>query len=399
MRIAVFIPYYLPGFRGGGPIRTVAAMVDEHGDRHEFRILTPDTDWGAREPLPVPTDRWVPVGRAQVWYVRASSVRSLARGLAAVRAWRPDVVYLNGVMPLTWSILPLILTRLRVFGGARPVIAPRGEFGAGALAPKATRKRWFFAAVRGLRLYHAVTWHASTELEAAEIRAVFPSARVVVRENEVLLPARAVPPPDDLDASPPGVPAPLRVVFLSRISVKKGLHLLLAALGTAGPATSIRLEVYGAGDAGYIARCRGIAGRLPAHVDVTFHGEVRPQDVGAAFAGADVFAFPTAHENFGHAVAEALAASCPVLLADVTPWTPVLAAGGGHVVPSLDPGDWAAALGEWAGTTPQQRRQRREAAGRAYERWRGARPRDSVFDLAFGVSPGAGRGAGLRAAP
>lgn len=241
-----------------------------------------------------------------------------------------------------------------------------------------------------LRLYHPVIWHASTELEAREVRALFPSARVVVRENEVLLPARAVSPPgDDPDNPPQDPPAPLRVVFLSRVSVKKGLHLLLGALATVGPETPIRLDVYGAGDADYIARCRADARRLPAHVEVVFHGEIQPDAVGAAFAGADVFAFPTAHENFGHAVAEALAASCPVLLADVTPWTPVLAAGGGRVVPSLEPGDWADALREWSTTTPRERRQRREAAGRAYEQWRARRPRDSVFDLAFEMSSGA----------
>lgn len=391
MRIAVFIPYYLPGFRGGGPIRTVAAMVEEHGGRHQFRILTPDTDWGEREPLPVPAGRWVPTGRAQVWYVRAGSARSLARGLAAIRAGRPDVVYLNGVMPLTWSILPLILARLRVFGRARLMIAPRGEFGDGALAPKATRKRWFFAAARLLRLYETVTWHASTELEAGEIRGVFPSARVLVRENEVLLPPRAVPPPvDPVDPADPAAPAPLRVVFLSRVSVKKGLHVLLAALETVDAATPIRLDVYGAGDADYIERCVAATDRLPAHVGVTFHGDVLPDRVGSAFAAADVFAFPTAHENFGHAVAEALAASCPVLLADVTPWTRVLAAGGGRVVPSLEPGDWAAALREWATATPRERRQRRLAAGRAYEQWHARRPRESVFELAFGRGPAPG---------
>lgn len=380
MRIAVFIPYYVPGFRGGGPIRTMEAMVAAHGHRHEFRILTPDTDWGQREPLPVPTQRWVPCAGALVWYVRAASATSLARGLLAVRSWRPDVVYLNGVMPVKWSILPLVLAITGLFGAVRVVVAPRGEFGAGALALKAVRKRWFLAASRLLRCYDRVTWHASTELEAAEIRAVFPAARVVVRENEVLLPGRADPP----------APAPdedtrrLRVVFLSRVSPKKGLHLLIEALRLVDPGLRVRLDVYGDGDAAYVTRCRSAAARLPSRITTVFHGDVHPDRVSAAFRQGDVFAFPTAHENFGHAIAEALAASCPVLLADVTPWTLALRDGGGRIVPSLEPADWATELCEWARADPSERFRRRLAAGRAYDAWHARRPTSSVFDLAFG---------------
>lgn len=62
-------PYYLPAFRGGGPIRSIAAMVAQHGQRLRFCILTSDRDWGESEPLPVPVDRWTPVEGAQVRYL------------------------------------------------------------------------------------------------------------------------------------------------------------------------------------------------------------------------------------------------------------------------------------------------------------------------------------------
>ena len=90
---------------------------------------------------------------------------------------------------------------------------------------------------------------------------------------------------------------------------------------------------------------------------------------------------PTAHENFGHVVPEALARACPVLLPDTTPWTPVLADGGGWVVPSREPGDWATAISEIARADGSQRLQARRRAAQAYDRWAAVRPTASVFDL------------------
>lgn len=388
MRIALLTPYYTPAYRGGGPIRTAVAMVAEHSARHEFLVLTGDTDWGQTQPLSVPTQQWARVGQARVWYVRSGHRGALLAGLRAVRRQRPDVVYLNSVLHPTYSILPLTLARLGFFGDAQLLLAPRGELGSGALQLKSTKKRLFLAAARATGLHRRVTWHASSDQEAGEIQSVFPRARVVVRPNEVLLPAQALRPvdpgPDALDEPDAHTP-PLRVVFLSRLSPKKGLHVLLAALARLDPGTAITLDVFGTGDSAYLASCRSVADSLPPQVSVTFHGSIPAEQVREAFAAADVFAFPTAHENFGHAIAEALSASCPVFLADVTPWTPVLRDGGGEIFSDTSPEAWAAALTRWAATTPRQRHARRLAAGAAYERWQATRPRTSVFDLAFGV--------------
>lgn len=382
MRIALLTPYYAPGYRGGGPIRTAVAMVAEHGADHEFLVLTGDTDWGETAPLPVPTGRWIDVGNAKVWYARAASPRALLTGLGQVRRAHPDVLYLNSVLHPSFSILPLALAGLGYFGRARVLLAPRGELGTGALGLKASKKRVFLTTARALGLHRSVTWHASSGREAAEITAVFPGARVVIRENEVLLPPQSLPPTtpptDRLDEPDPA----LRIVFLSRLAPKKGLHLLLTAL--ARVTAPVTLRIVGDGDPAYRADCLALAALLPPNVRVSFVGPVPPERVPSVFASADLFAFPTAHENFGHVVAEALATSCPVLLADVTPWTPVLRDGGGALVGSLEPADWAAAIDGWAAADPAQRLARRQGAGRAYDDWQSRRVRTSVFDLAFG---------------
>ncbi len=48
--ILAFIGHYLPGYKAGGPIRTLENMVDALGDEFEFRIVTSDRDLGDGDP-------------------------------------------------------------------------------------------------------------------------------------------------------------------------------------------------------------------------------------------------------------------------------------------------------------------------------------------------------------
>lgn len=394
-RVVVFIPYYLPGFRGGGPIRTVAAMVSRHGERTRFRIITADRDWGEAAPLPVTPEVWTRVGRAGVWYARSGGVGSWVKAYAQARTLRPDVLYLNGVFPPLTTIAPLVLSRVGVLSG-QVVIAPRGEFGSGALELRARKKSVFLATARRAGLFRGVLWHASTPVEAAEIRAVVPGASVLVRENESDLPVRAdrsacasavaaasrvAGDASRTGAASAGGVAALRVVYVGRLADKKGVDVLLAAL--AFVEHPVVLEVVGSSaDDAYVARCQTLAAeaRRRGHV-VTFVGGVPAEEVRGVFARSDVFAFPTAHENFGHTIAEALSVGCPVVLPDTTPWTATLRGGGGEVIDGHDPQVWARAITGWAALSSEELRGRRERAAEAYDAWASSWPSESVFDV------------------
>jgi len=42
--ILCFVAYYPPGYKSGGPVRTIANMVEHLGDELDFRIVTRDRD-------------------------------------------------------------------------------------------------------------------------------------------------------------------------------------------------------------------------------------------------------------------------------------------------------------------------------------------------------------------
>lgn len=106
-------------------------------------------------------------------------------------------------------------------------------------------------------------------------------------------------------------------LFLGRIHPKKGVDLLLAAYArlAAGGAKLPRLVVAGpCADAAYLSELLALAEMTCPPGSVVWPGMLRGGIKWGALRGAEVFVLPSHQENFGIAVAEALACGTPVLL-------------------------------------------------------------------------------------
>ncbi len=333
--VLALVDHYLPGYKAGGPVVTLAAMAARLGDEFRFHVVTRDRDLGDAAPYPgLPAQG--KAGGARVTYLAPGglSARALSRVLAGADA---RVLYLNSVFSPRFTLAPLLLRAAGKLGKIPVVVAPRGELSPGALSLKAGKKRAFLAAARALGLYRGVLWQASTEEEAGEVRAWLPGAEVWVAPD--LAPV-AVPPPAPRAPKRPGE---LRAVFLSRVSPKKNLLGALEILSTAGVPAS--LDVYGpVEDRAYWERCREAVRRLPAEVRVAAHGPLPPSKVPAALGGAHVLLLPTLGENYGHVVREALAAGCLPMVSDRTPWRGLAVRGVGCDRPQHDGAAGTAAL-------------------------------------------------------
>ena len=376
MKILLTTAGFPPAYLGGGPIRTIEAMLKAAPDRHEVLVLTSNHDLGCQERLVEDNADWVDTGTALVRYVDRGArawAAALRQGLAA----RPDAVYLNSLFSPRYSLS--VIAALRARPSIPLVIAPRGELSPGALAIKSGKKRAFLALLRSGGFVSRAVWHASAALEAEDIRRVFGAdARVIVREDDTDLPSRA----SLLEATAGRDEVrPLRVVFMSRLSPKKGLHVLLEALG----AVTAQVEVTVVGpeeDRAYAARCRAAAAELPGNVRVRFTGAVPHERMRPVLADFDVMALPTAGENFGHVIAEALSVGCPLLLTDTTPWSDLVTRHrAGEILPDQDPWRWAQTLDRHAAAGPRRWRETRERAAQAYDDWRGEGRRPHFFDL------------------
>jgi len=155
--------------------------------------------------------------------------------------------------------------------------------------------------------------HTTAERERVATQERLPHSTAMIVPNGVDIPDILL----ERDWLPDGK---LRLMFLGRLSPKKGIENLLEAI-TILKDSSVLLTIYGTGDAGYSARLKSLAEQLGLlNGAVNFAGHVEGEAKSAAFAGADVCIIPSYTESFCMVVAETLAHGLPVIASHGTPW-------------------------------------------------------------------------------
>ncbi|UPH70238.1 glycosyltransferase [Abyssibius alkaniclasticus] len=349
------VDYFLPGFQGGGPIRTIANMRKQLTESADIAVFTRDRDLGSNVRYDaIQADTWTETEYGPIYYASPEEfgVKGLKKAMASLDC---DLLYLNSFFGFRSTIQIYLWSRWQ--NRHLPILlAPRGEFSSGALALKRIKKKMFLSLVRTLGLYRDIHWHASTEAEKDDILRCFPGANVGVAEDPVEV---------NFDPSPVGRVSPrpsgqLRVSFISRISPMKNLDQLLRIL--AGTSARIDLDIFGPiEDTEYWDRCQALVSDMPKNVSVSYKGALHPEKVSSAFADYDLFAFPTHGENFGHVVFESLRAGTPVIISNRTPWQ-TQESGAILAIPLDETETWRQELDKFAAMTVEQKSQRRDGA-------------------------------------
>ena len=315
LKILILVPHFLPGYKSGGPVRTIANMVDHLGDEFAFRIVTSDRDATDKHPYPgIRVDEWNRVGKAQVFYI-PSKKRTLSGIINLIRSTEHDVMYINSFFNPVFTLLPLLVRWLGRIQAKPTVIAPRGEFSEGALSLKQWKKIPFLFIAKSIGLYRDLTWQASSKHEVQDIlRYLSKTAqKIVVAPN---LPASIL---SETKSIRRMQNEPLNIVFLSRITPKKNLNFAFRVLSKVK--TPVNFNIYGpVRDKEYWKTCQQTLKTLPSHITVHYHGPVIPAQVPDIMAEHDLFFLPTLGENYGHVIPEAMSAGTPVLIANTTPW-------------------------------------------------------------------------------
>lgn len=164
------------------------------------------------------------------------------------------------------------------------------------------------------------------------------------------------------------------ILFMSRIEPKKGLALLIPALESI-LADGIKFHLILAGsnpqDAEYETEIKKEIANSSLGKFTTITGFVSGDSKAEMLSKADLFVLPSYYENFGIAVAEAMAAGVPVVISDrVYICEDIQQAEAGWVVP-LEVGDLALAIAS-ALLSPQERQRRglnAQAYAKKYYNW------------------------------
>ncbi|MDA1007689.1 MAG: glycosyltransferase [Planctomycetota bacterium] len=327
MRIVHFIDHV--NFHRGGPARAVFDQVRVMHERgHQVTLATlsaPDVpaDWlgGSSSPRCVLISNW----RGRLFNrVGLSQLRVLAGGA--------DIFHLHGV----WEPTLIQASTVAYRANLPVVISLRGMLDDWCMGQGALKKRLYLALGGRRMLERASVVHCTAQAELDQSRKWFPRGRGMVAPNLMdLSPFLHLPGPDearsrfglDVDCSP-------TILFLSRISYKKGIeHLLDAAALVGRLGTPLRIIIAGSGDEEYERRMRTKAMSMPPSIRVDFVGHVGGSLKLSLLQASDLFVLPTSQENFGFVFFEALAAGLPVLTTDlVDTKDEIFASGAGEIV-------------------------------------------------------------------
>jgi glycosyltransferase involved in cell wall biosynthesis len=226
---------------------------------------------------------------------------------------------------------------------------------------------WPWAEYRVLRDAKAVFFTSEEERRSAR------ESFSLYRRREIVVGFGTAPPPMDVararDAFFDAFPT-LRgerfFLFLGRLHEKKGCDLLIEAFGRVRN-SSERVHLVIAGPCAhpdYLRHLQQLAGS--SNGMISFPGMLTGDVKWGALSAAEAFVLPSHQENFGIAVAEAVASGTPVLISNkVNTWREIEADGAGYVE-NDDLAGTVNLLKRWLATPPEMRSEARANARKCF---------------------------------
>ncbi|MBX7051478.1 MAG: glycosyltransferase family 4 protein [Flavobacteriales bacterium] len=310
--ILVFSDWFLPGFKAGGPIRSLANLVNVL--QHQFYIVTSNKDHHTSTPYPgIPYNTWVKFAdNVQVMYLEDAHItQDVMREVIGAQPF--DKIYFNSLFSPRFTLMPLRVVK-QMGLVSRCVLAPRGMLKPGALSVKPLKKKIFLMMAKLTGLYRGIIWHATSEDERNSILKHFPNT------GEIRIAPNLSDVPKEKTLKPAKNSGELKLVCIARISPEKGILEAIQSLKAIKQKGEISCDFYGIQqNQKYLETCMALA-ESASDVRIHFRGEIVPTDIPSKLKQYHFLFMPTLGENFGHAIAEALNHCTPVIISDLTPW-------------------------------------------------------------------------------
>ena len=310
-KVLIFIDWFAPGYKAGGPITSNVNIVEHLSDKLDFYVITSSFDYHATAPYKnIQENKWVDWQGAKVMYINPSclSWKVLKK---AVEEAACDVWYINGIYSRYYSLYPLLLAKN--LKPKKVIVCARGMLSPHALAVKSVSKKIFLTLAKTVNLYRNVIFHATNEEEKEYIQSAISKKNIVdVAEN---LPRKM-----DLQANGcVKVKGEVRLVSFARISSEKNTLFALKALRKCKE--KVVYHIYGQINSEiYWQECQKAIAELPTNVTVEYKGCVSPHDMQKIYTHYHALYLPSTGENYGHAILESFMNGCPVVISNKTPW-------------------------------------------------------------------------------
>jgi glycosyltransferase involved in cell wall biosynthesis len=306
--ILLISDYFLPGFKGGGPIKSIENLSLKIQNFSRMIILTKDRDFADDSQYKgIVSGRLTKYNCHNVIYERRINIFSI---LKYIKSEDVDLIWINSFFS-SYSVSVLILKKVGLID--LPIIlSPRGELSSGALSLKNKKKNLFLYMSSLINLYKGAVFHSTDKMESEDISKL-------LNFNSVCIPNLASEKVFLLNPEKK-IKGYLRIVFLSRISKKKNLLQAIQIVNSIHVG-SILFDIYGPEeDFQYLKQCISLAKKTHDNVTINFKGHVYPKDVRRVMSGYHVLLLPTLSENYGHVIVEAMSSGLIPVISNNTPW-------------------------------------------------------------------------------
>jgi glycosyltransferase involved in cell wall biosynthesis len=306
--VFITIPWFLPAYKAGGPIQSIANLVSNYSKDIEYYIFCSNKDLDGVVLKNVFFNQWIKYNStSNVWVWYDTGVQTRLNLVKCTFTLKPDVLYAIGLFSLKYNILPLVNCHAK-----KKILSVRGMVHPGALSQKSLKKKIFLFLFNIAGIKKKISFHATDEEEAGFVKNQFgKKVKVFVASNF----SKNISPQQPLQKNT----GSLKLITVALISPMKNHLLVLNAL--ANCKANIEYNIYGPiKDEMYWDQCVKQIGLLPSNIKVNYGGEVSPDKVEMLLSENHVFIMPSKSENFGHSLSEALSAAKPIITSNNTPW-------------------------------------------------------------------------------
>ncbi len=314
-RILIFIDWFLPGYKAGGPVQSCANLIAHLKEAFDFWVITRDTDYCENQPYTTVTpDTWNRLDdHLQIYYISATNLKYKPL-LQTAREVNPDIVLINGIYSLYFSILPLFIARK--LNCSKTIVSARGMLTPSAIQVKGYKKKAFLQAAKLMGHYRNVSFHATNNDEANYIKMLFGN-----RQEVKVAPNLSKKVIYDSPAVISKKHGELRLVSIARISPEKNLNYALEVLRNNTVKGKVTFDIYGPiYNEQYWDECQDLIAAINDRFKITYKGSIDSKQVHETLQQYHALFLPTQGENFGHIILESMAAGLPVIISDQTPW-------------------------------------------------------------------------------
>ena len=287
----------------GGPSKSVTSLIESLGEQHTDSLYVLNCIGSANSII----EKFNHSNCKLNFY---DSIKDQMQGLVKdSEKDKIDIYHGHGL----WDLAIHNMAAYARKSGKPYIISIRGMLDVWSLNHKKWKKKIALGLYQRKDLRYAQVLHATSVTEAKNIRnAGFRNPIAIIPNGLEINPLK------DTVQKNSGTKTAL---FLSRLVQNKGIEELLYAWDAQGDKTANwKLRIVGNGKEEYKVHIYQIANRLELK-NIIFEGGIYGAEKDKIFAEADLFILPTYTENFGMAIAEALAAQIPVITTTGAPWS------------------------------------------------------------------------------